>query len=549
MKDIFILKILDLFAVLFQKAGIDYNQLRLLLQLKFNLDRRRTPGFGNITQKPGKDKNLFIYTMFYYGFMGLLMSSLLIAISLNSILLGVTTFFVLYMIFFSLTITMEFSLDIFDISDREILFPKPIDPKVINLAKSLHIIIYMLVMSFAFCSPMIIFLSIKFGILTGVTLLISMIFCLLFLFFCSSIMYGVLLKSFSGEKLKDIINLVQIVSVVVVFLGYQFFLQTAQTWLENFAATDIPSFLYFLPPTWFAMPVSMVGNNDIHLMGILISLAGILFSILGYKIYLDKIAPGFERNLNKLEQASKNPQKSKQPRAMRYEKYIKCGITNSFYKFSVLMLGRERKIKQAIYPMIVMGLFFPLMFVYKTISNPEIQLIDTKTYLWFYYCMAMLIPSGIYVNFSEYFKAAWIYKYLPIKSPGKIIKGAQLAMLFSHQMPIILLSSLLFLYLWKFTIIVDILVIIMNFLLVQLVYLYMSDPVLPFTEELKTGQNTAFRKISYFLTGFVFVPLAGGIHFLASLYSFGLYILIALQIPVFLFLWKRYYNIGWNEIT
>jgi hypothetical protein len=549
MKKIFILKILDLFSFLFERKNIDYQKVRLLLQLKFNLDRRRSPlGFRNLNMKKRKDHNLFIYSLLFYGFIGIIFLVFIALLSFKSILLGSITFFTILMVFISYAIIIEFSQNIFDLSDREILLPKPVTSLEVNLAKNLHIIIYMLGIAFTFALPTLVFWGIKFGVLLSIISAISIVICLFFMVFCSALLYGMLLKNFSGEKLKDIINMIQVGSMIAIFLGYQIFVQTSMHWLEKINFSNLSDLIYLFPPTWFALPGCIVSGVTLNLFSYLAALLGILLAVFGFQYYLTKIAPAFEKNLYKLNLAEKRNYKKRIPWAMKISSLFRSQISQAFYKFSVIMLSRERKLKHSIYPMLAMGLIFPFIMIYKYALDPEVILSQTNNFFWMYYTIMMLLPISIYLNYSENYQAAWIYRFLPVKSPGTIIKGGQVAMFFKYQILILIVTSIGYLYLWNFKIIHHVIAIIINSLILQLTYQNMTKRKMPFSEELKTGQNTAFKQGSYMLTVFIFTPLLAGIHYASALFSGGIYVYILLQIIAFWLLYRNHYRVEWKDL-
>jgi len=85
-------------------------------------------------------------------------------------------------------------------------------------------------------------------------------------------------------------------------------------------------------------------------------------------------------------------------------------------------------------------------------------------------------------------------------------------------------------------------------ILIQLIYQNFTDNIMPFSQELKTAQSTAFRQGSYFLTIFVFVPLLGGLHFAATLFSSGIFIYLIIQAVVIYLLYRNHFKISWQEI-
>ncbi|WP_082393955.1 hypothetical protein [Bacillus sp. JCM 19034] len=57
MKEFFMLRILDRFKHVFKLFGIDYVNLRTILQVKLEMDQRRVPTvFANSNKEDGKEK-------------------------------------------------------------------------------------------------------------------------------------------------------------------------------------------------------------------------------------------------------------------------------------------------------------------------------------------------------------------------------------------------------------------------------------------------------------------------------------------------------------
>lgn len=549
MKDFIILKFFDLFAGLFKLMGVDYNHFRLIIQTKLNLDRRRVPSMmRNMKVNPKKDQNLFARSFFFYIFMGLMLGGMATVSTLYDLFLGETIFYTMMSLMLTNVFILEFSIDIFDVSDRDILYPLPISQKTVNLAKNVHIMLYMLAITFAFTLPYSILLGILKNIPIALVTMVTSILLLLFIFFIASILFGFLIRKFSGEKLKDIVNWVQIVMMLGAFLGFQLFNQVYSSTMLKSGLEGIREVIYFFPPSWFATIPSLLETSSFNLKNILFASLTILLSVAGYLAYIKLIAPAFERNLYKLTITEKSITKVKPPRAMKYSSLFKSNLVKSFYEFSIIMLSRERKLKQAIYPLLVMGIFFPLLTIYRSVSDENFLYADSKLYLFLYYLVMMVIPLSVYVRYSDSFKSAWIYRFLPIKNPGDIIKAAQFAIFFTFQLPVVLLASIIFLVVWKFTIIPHILAFILASIIIQLIYQKFTDHIMPFSQELKTAQTTAFRQGSYFLTILVFIPILVGVHLLATLFPNAIYLYIVLQVLTVYLLYRNHFNISWDEI-
>ncbi|WP_052356794.1 hypothetical protein [Faecalimicrobium dakarense] len=60
MKEFFILKILDLFKGIYQKSGVNYKIMRLIVQSKLVMDGRRGQNVAGFNEDTTKDKNYFL---------------------------------------------------------------------------------------------------------------------------------------------------------------------------------------------------------------------------------------------------------------------------------------------------------------------------------------------------------------------------------------------------------------------------------------------------------------------------------------------------------
>ncbi len=550
MKDPFILKILDLFAPIFTRQNINYSQMRLIMKLKLIQDRRKPSlYFKNIKPSKKKDSNMYFFSLLFFGLMGLLFLSFIAVISIKSLLLGSVLFYTILMVFISYAIIIEFSLDFFNISDQVILLSKPVGYRELNVAKILHIFLYMSGLVFAISLPTVVFWAVQFSVLVSIVTLVFIMFSLLFLLFCSALLYGFILSKFSGEKLKDTISMIQIVSIIIICLGIQLFMNTALQWFAKLEISGIPPLLYLFPSTWFALPSYMVGSSYISVTSLAVVLAALILTVLGFRYYFSDQAFYFEKNLYKMKIVDTKNYKRKEPLAMKFAWLMKSGLSKAFYKFSLIMLTRERRLKQVIYPFMAMCIIYPILFIYRYVIKSDINIVETDQFFLYYFSIFMIFPISIYTNFSDYYKASWIYYYLPLKSPACIIKGAKTAMMVGYQSILFIINSLIFLLLWKFTIIPQVISMLLNSLIIQFLYQHISKRVLPFSEELKTGNNTAFTHFSFYLCSFVFIPLATLIHYLIYKLIPGFILpFILIQLAALYLLITKHYKIMWSDL-
>jgi len=141
MKDFPTLKFLDRFRGLFQKAGIEYEVMRKILQIKFLMDSRRVPTLYQSSKKPKKEGNFFLKSLWIYVIIGAVTAPFVV-MGDNYIYQMAIVFSIIMFILLTAMIA-DFSTVLLDIRDKGILHTKPIQTKTVNAAKTIHIAIYM----------------------------------------------------------------------------------------------------------------------------------------------------------------------------------------------------------------------------------------------------------------------------------------------------------------------------------------------------------------------------------------------------------------------
>lgn len=185
-----------------------------------------------------------------------------------------------------------------------ILSTKPISAKTINAAKFMHIFIYLSYLTLALTAiPLIVSLftqGIVFFILTGLEILLMN----LFIVAITAILYIAILRFFDGEKLKDMINYVQIALSLMLMIGYQVLIRSFE-----FVNLDMVVAFHwwnlFLIPMWFAAPYELILHGDSSLLTVIYTILAVIVPIISIWIYI-KLIPTFERNLQKLLSTSKS---------------------------------------------------------------------------------------------------------------------------------------------------------------------------------------------------------------------------------------------------
>ncbi|MFR4765903.1 MAG: hypothetical protein ACLUAF_08115 [Paraclostridium sordellii] len=206
MKNFISLKILDKFRFLYEKLGVDYDDMRLILRTKLTIDSRQTSILLN-NQQNKQYSNQYKIILLLYAFIGFFM--MMIMLMNKNTLISMTIYFTMIMFLMLTTFMSDFSSVILDIHDKGILFTRGISLKTLNASKVTHVMIYMIRISIAL-SGFSLIASIKYGLIFFLVLLIEILLLNIFIIIVSGLAYLLVLKLFDGEKLKDAISIIQI---------------------------------------------------------------------------------------------------------------------------------------------------------------------------------------------------------------------------------------------------------------------------------------------------------------------------------------------------
>ncbi|GAA0076075.1 hypothetical protein UT300005_04530 [Clostridium sp. CTA-5] len=550
MKEFKILKLLDKFEILYKKLGVNYDIMRMILQIKLTMDGRRvsTALTNNKKSVEDEDKNNYVRLLMFNGFLsiflGLIMINDISALQNINIIVGVNLFMIV-----SLMIS-DFSSVLLDVTEKNILLPKPIDSKTFNAAKLTHICIYIMGISLSLNLIPLIIGTVKYGVIFSPIFIIENILLALIVIVITAFLYTLVLKFFDGEKLKDIINYFQIFLAFLFTFGYQLFNKIFT--IEGIKTCYVPKFWHgLLPSMWFAAPFGILIDRDKNSFLIFLSIMAILGPVILIMFYVTKVVPYFENNLQKLNNNGGVISRGNEKRT-EFTAALICRdkIEKSMFIFTKNMLATERNFKLKVYPSLAMAVFMPVIFVFSDRKKTFIETIQTsydgKLHLLMYITVLMLCFCTAYINNSDSYKGAFIYKVLPIKDPGVIMKGAIKGTLFNLVIPIYLLVAVVFLILKGPSIIMDLIVMFLVLLVSALLYFKLSNKRMPFSVKFATvdsGKLIAPGVLTFMLIGMfalIHVLIRNNILFV-GIFAFVLFI-------VNIILWKISFKISWKDV-
>ncbi|MCZ8540186.1 hypothetical protein [Psychrobacillus psychrodurans] len=534
MNDFASLRILDRFRPVFQKLNIDYDVMRLILQLKLTMDSRRMPAIfsGSNVKKEG---NQFLKSLWMYALFGILFLVPFLFLG-NEFLFSLTIMFSSLFVILMTSMVSDFSAVLLDIRDKNILHPKPISEKTLNAAKITHIMIYMVLLTGAFVIIPLIVSIFKFGIIFALLFLIEIILISSLAVVLTAFVYLFILRFFSGEMLKDIINYVQIFLAIGMAVSYQLVGRVFQ--IVNIDISYAFAWWHtLLPPFWFAAPFELILNKDFSFHIIVLSLLALVAPFLAIAVYI-RLMPTFERNLSKL-QSDTNRRKKKNRKLQFVFAKILCRTKEerTFYKFASLMLKEERELKLKIFPLLGFAVIFPFIFLFNTLSTSSYEEMKSGNSFMVIYFALIMIPSVVQMlEYSGNYKGQWIFYAAPIKNKSIVYSATLKASIMNYFIPILTMLSVIFLWIFSFKIILDLVVVLLATIALTLVsYGIFKKGKFPFTSSHEHTQTNAFFKVfgSMFIVG-----LMAALHAVVLIIPYGL--------PVYAFILLISIFIGWK---
>jgi ABC-2 type transport system permease protein len=537
------LKLLDRFEGAFRRFGVDYQAMRKILQVKLLMDRRRVPTiFNQSAKKKQKEENSYIKSLWIYILLGLF--------TIPFITFGEQYFFQMSIVFgilmFMVMTSMisDFSSVLLDIRDRQILYPKPINKKTLTTAKVVHIAIYLFFLTGSIIGIPLIVGLIKNGIIFFLITMVAVILIIFFILVLTTLLYMIILKFLDGEKLKDLINYVQIGLSLAMMIGYQVLARSFE--IVDLTFTLDPKWWHvFLLPMWYGALVDMVMSGKFGGFYIVMAGCGLVIPVVSFLIYL-RLLPTFEKNLQKLARYGKGKARQRP----YWQDWLLAQICSTkeemaSFRFANLMMKNERDFKLKVYPSLGFAFVLPFILLANSFSFRTLaEVAASKSYLNIYFS-SLLIPTVVmFLKYSGKYKGAWVFKAAPIKDLYPIFSGTMKAFIVKLYLPIYIALSIIFIGIFGIRIWVDLLVVFFQACLYAVICFLLTRRSLPFSESFDEQHSETSKSILLLLI----LPVFVGLHYLSTLISYGVYAYLLLLVVVIYFVWRSAFKVTWAKI-
>ncbi|MFO1446060.1 hypothetical protein KDN24_23230 [Bacillus sp. Bva_UNVM-123] len=544
MQDYRTLKLLDRFEKVFISFGVDYKIMRRILQVKLTMDGRRVPTIFSQNGKNKEEKNnQYIKSLWIYVFFSLFLIPFVLMG--DNYLFQMSLFFGIFTFFVMTSMIADFSTVLLDIRDRNILFPKPVDRKTISTAKMVHVVIYLSFLTIALVSLPLIVGLVKNGFMFFLLAAVNIILIDLLIVGLTALIYLVILRFFDGEKLKDIINYVQIGLSLMIMIGYQLLVRSFQL-IDITVSLEPQWWQIFIFPMWYGANMEMMINGAYQLFHLLFSALGILIPLLSIWVYM-KFNHVFEQNLQKLTYHGKAKEKKHSKLGHLFLKIIcRSNEERVFFRFASSMMKNERDFKLKVYPSLGFSIVIPFIFILNGFDTNFEHLSTSKSYLTIYFSLIIIPTIIILLKFSGKYKGAWIYRVAPIQQPKPIFSGTIKAFIFKLYLPVYLLLSAGFIGLFGVRVLPDLIVVFLNACIYAVICFMILKKSIPFSEPFDQYNQNSNSAIIFGLM--LIVALFAGLHFISTLFTFGIYLYMGIAIICLAALWKLAFNLTWEKM-
>ena len=548
------LKILTFFRPVFTRLGVNFEQLRAIVEVKLKMDNRRTR-YNQSAKKQNESNSSFFWTLLIYAFLSSFMA--IFIFMTDSVVAIYSLSFAYTMFMLAMTLITDFSSVILDSNDNAVLLPRPIDDRTLLIARITHILMYLLSMQLALSLATMIATGVKYGIGVAFIFLIISILSLILIVFLTNILYLVLMKFTSEEKLRNVINSFQIVLTFMFLGGYRLVGQmVSMETIMNNLTVQTRWWHYLLPPIWMGNTMDVVINHHFDTSKIIFILLTITMPFVVVYLVSNVFSSVFNEKIAGMDVAKRE---GKTANAVNREGFIEklakiftgTPAERGAFEFVWKVTARDRKFKLRVYPMLGYMLIYPI-FIFGSSKGGLTERIasmrasETTSLMVIYFCFTIFMTIKGQISQSEDFKAAWIFNLAPINQPGEILSGTFRSILVKFMLPTFLILSVFITFIWGVHLLDDLVFGALSIINLNLLNSIGGTNKLPFSIELTNkGGGTFVRNLLFFIVS----GLVAFVHYFLMKVPYVIMSFGVLQLGLAWFLLKEYRKLGWEKVV
>ena len=404
-----LIKFIGLFRKLYESAGINFDQLQAIVRTKLMMDNRRgSASFIQGRYQSKESNSKFLFVLILYVLLGAITS---IFMGIGG-LLGIAIVHSFILTFLALTLVSDYSSVLLDTADMSILMPRPVDSKTLFAARLTHISLYVGLITLAISFVPMIVAGVKYGMIGCIIFFFTALLMGIFAVFFTSLIYLLLFRFTSEERLRDIINYVQIGMAIFFYAGSQIFPRLFRFGDFKDMTNDYHWWHYLLPPMWMSAPLDAYVNNTFDVYHLILITECVVMPIMGLWVVNRYFSPYFNEKLAILSNDTEGVRVEKKNETQKQKatsdsliSRIAAFITsspveNGAFNFVWYQLGRDRKLKLRLYPQMAYSLVALVMVSIPYMDNGDFQgalneAAESKIYLMYIYLGTSMILGAM----------------------------------------------------------------------------------------------------------------------------------------------------------
>lgn len=440
----FYLVVLDRFKGFFIRHGVDYEQLRLIVQVKMTMHHRalQNPLAGASSARraapgsaPRTGQSLWKGILFQ-GIFGILFALLLLLPLPDD-----AAYFILYSIFFILFVIMlipQLAQIFLSVEDAQVLPVRPVDSRVLSLAKVLQVTIYYAINYLAYIVPALIAGLLRRGPAAALLAIPTSLLLSAFALLLALASYLLVARFFNGEKLRNMVTYVQILLSVCSFAVYHMITPLIQV-IGKLELLSSPLILIW-PPAWFAAPYALMKPAPVPIAVPATVLGPVAVLGLG-ALYLARSAR-LEKRLQDLA-LQKDGAETSTGKIRDFCSGLLCRSPQerAYFRFTWQMMRHERSFKVAVYPLLLSYAALPyLMLLTARGESLKAGIFPGMPVFFLYMSIAGITNVLLAVQMSDYAEAGWIFRIIPENSDGRFATALAKSVWAKLYLPIYILQ-------------------------------------------------------------------------------------------------------------
>lgn len=554
MNGLFLL-ILSWLRPLITRLGADFEQVRAIVALKLTLDNRRTyTAFGNQQQYKQKDRsNSFWLMLLLYSIMGLAGVGMLLTMYRQAPLFALSFSFVLPMLLVGMALISDFSAVLLDSSDNSIILPCPVTSRTLLVARLVHICLYLFMISLATSVASLVFVGIKFGLPMALVYFTFTLLGTLLVVFMTNLLYLLLMRFASEEKLREVITYMQIIVAIFFYAGYQILPRMIETTGQTVTMT-IQWWHYLLPPVWLGGAMEAVLSLTFDTTHTVLLFLSILTPFVGLWVTVKYLTPLYSQRIASIDTEARStspavPTSQPTDQAGWLAKWVTgSAVEAAGFSLTWRTMLRDRQFKLRAYPTIGYMIVLFFMFFWRSPSSfSNFQTGGFTTMLPLYFCSLMLSNAINLLWYSDQHKAAWVYAATPLTNPGSVMLGAVKAAVMQFLIPVQLFISAIILYLVGWQALDDVVLTLGINLIVAGLYAIASGYHLPFSVPL--NQMTKGANVARTIGTMLLIAILGFAHWGLTKVPYGVLVGIPVSAVGVYILNQTIRRAGWNKFS